>query len=155
LYTPFIIRWVSNLLTIFSAVLSLLDLRSRYCLSRPRTIDGNLHLELFKSETVKHAAVYLGARMYAAQLGSVLGKLPPEPCLHYKVSAIQTIKCAVEDSDLVSDEDILAVIFMTMSYNKVIFLFFLKDHSRTNMALQCSIWITRARERHILMASKK
>jgi hypothetical protein len=83
---------------------------------------------------VKHAAIYLGARMYAAQLGSVLGKLPREPCLHYKLTAIQTIKSAVEDSDMICDEDILAVIFMTMSYNKVIFLFFLKHHSNANIS---------------------
>jgi hypothetical protein len=57
--------------------------------------------------------------MYAAQLGSTRGKLPHGSCLQFKVAAIENIRHAVEGCTIISEADILAVIFMTMSYNKV------------------------------------
>lgn len=57
--------------------------------------------------------------MYAAQLGSTRGKLPHGSCLQFKVAAIENIRQAVEGCTVISEADILAVLFMTMSYNKV------------------------------------
>ncbi|CAH0047709.1 unnamed protein product [Clonostachys solani] len=98
----------------------LFNLRSQYCTTRPRAIEPSfLYSELLENDSVKFSLIYLGARMYAAQLGSTRGKLPPGSCLQYKVAAIENIRQAVEGCAAISEADILAVLFMTLSYNKV------------------------------------
>ncbi|KAK7229761.1 hypothetical protein V2G26_001931 [Clonostachys chloroleuca] len=97
----------------------LFNLRSQYCTTRPRAVDPSfLYPELLENDSVKFSLIYLGARMYAAQLGSTRGKLPHGSCLQFKVAAIENIRQAVEGCTVISEADILAVLFMTMSYNK-------------------------------------
>ncbi|CAH0018983.1 unnamed protein product [Clonostachys rhizophaga] len=97
----------------------LTSLRSQYCTTRPRAIDPSfLYPELLRNDSVKFSLIYLGARMYAAQLGCTRGKLPSGSCLQFKVAAIENIRQAVEGRAIISEADILAVLFMTMSYNK-------------------------------------
>ncbi|VUC36674.1 unnamed protein product [Clonostachys rosea] len=106
----------------------LFNLRSQYCATRPRTIEvSSLYSEFLEINSLKFSLIYLGARMYAAQLGSSKGKLPPGSCLQYKVAAIENIRQAIEGCTVVSEADILAVLFMTMSYNK-----HLDNHSEWN-----------------------
>jgi hypothetical protein len=127
----------------------LLEHRSRHCaIPLPRSIDPETFGRLVKSDTIKHTVLYLSARMYAAELGSSLGRVPREGCLAYKHSAIQRIRSVVKrvlelnengpkEDDVgnhgagtgriasclrhqLTDEDVLAVVFMAMSYNQAL-----------------------------------
>lgn len=102
------------------AVPHLFHLRSGYCAPRPRTIDARLYYtSLLHTESAKRAAIFFAARLYAAQLDVTCGKLPTSSCLPFKVAAIQEIRRVVDQLAIVSDGDIVAVIFLAMSFNKV------------------------------------
>lgn len=104
------------------AVLHLLHKRSASCEFPPRRIDPQSFTTAMNSATVRHAVLYLAARMYAAEIYTSRKQLPASGCLPYKYAAIQTIRSALSYQPSATDDDILAVILMTMSFNQVGYL---------------------------------
>lgn len=102
-----------------TAVLLLLYKRSDICEIPPRRIEPDIFNRAVRSEVVKHAALYFAARLYAAELQSARREVPLRHCLPYKLCAIQTIRNAITSRSSATDENILAVIFMVMSFNQV------------------------------------
>jgi hypothetical protein len=111
--------------TLTPAVLHLLHKRAASCKIPPRRIDPESFKTAMSSATVRHAVLYLAARMYAAEVYTSREQLIASGCLPYKAMAIQTISSAISCQPSATDDDILAVIFMTMSYNQVCYLTYL------------------------------
>jgi hypothetical protein len=100
-------------------VIPLFDARLGRCEIPPPKIEASLFYRVIESESTLHAALYLGARMYAAELGLRFQQPPSRSCLPLKLSAIQSLREVLVDTSAATDETILAVIFMIMSFNRV------------------------------------
>lgn len=98
---------------------SLFSVRLSSCRDPPPEIEAEVFYTAIRADTAKYAAVYLSARLYAAQLELIHNQSPSRRCLPLKLAAIKTLRDVLSESRKISDEDILAVIFMSMSFNKV------------------------------------
>jgi hypothetical protein len=74
---------------------------------------------MMQTKSVIFATTFLGARMYAAELEHTFNRPPPTSCLPIKLAAVQHIREAIMTSNVFSDELILGVLFLALSYNKV------------------------------------
>jgi hypothetical protein len=74
---------------------------------------------MMQTKSVIFATTFFGARMYAAELEHTFNRPPPLSCLPLKLAAVRQIREAIQKSTVFSDELILGVLFLALSYNRV------------------------------------